>query len=259
MVSCLTVTLAVGERLAHLKRSLETYCRQSYACRELVLVIDGGNIATRLAIRRAVDDLDRSDIRIVETHERLTLGALRNVAVNEARGDILCTWDDDDFHHPKRLERQVDVLREQGGLAVCMTEIMQFFPAERRLFLTNWVGTPLKGAAGTLMWRKSARASYPEEGPDANIGEDLVVVAYLQSLGGYHFLQGAPHLYVYVSHGQNTCGDDHHRMIARELGVSKRMIQRREAELRAGLTAFDFGPGDLTVEGANGTAFVIEA
>ena len=257
LVSCLMVTLAVPGRLQPLKRSLGAYCRQTYANRELVVVIDARAAEDVQAIRQAVDDLQRRDIRVVVPSERLTLGALRNVSVREACGELACTWDDDDLCHPERLERQVAALQEAGTLAVACSETMQFIPATRQLFLTNYTATPPRCLTATLLWRKSAPTSYPETGPESGFGEDSAMMEPLLNAGSIHFMAGLPHLYVYFSHGQNTGTAGHHAMLINRLAISKGLLLRREAVLRAGLAVFDFGPGDVVVEGSNGTAFTI--
>ena len=67
----------------------------------------------------------------------------RNISRESARGDIHCQWDDDDLHHPERLERQFDYLLLQAGCeAVCLQETMQFFPRARALYCTNWRAVP---------------------------------------------------------------------------------------------------------------------
>ena len=70
-------------------------------------------------------------------------------------------------------------------------------------------------------------------------------------------LEGAPHLYIYVSHAENSWDQGHHRMLADRLGLSQGLLRRREAALRDGLSVFDFGPGPVTVEGRNGPAFTL--
>ena len=259
MVSCLLVTLPVPQRLAYLKRSVAAYCRQTHRDAELVIVVDPGPAGARAAIVDHIAGLGRDDIRIVESPERRPLGALRNLSVASARGDFLCQWDDDDLHHPQRVERQRSALIESGKQAVLLEEVMQFFPRSRKLYCINWRATEDKGNPGTLMCKRSAPIRYPETGSEARRGEDSAVVRQLQHQDGVHILKGAPHLYVYVSHGDNTFPDDHHRMLAAELSISQALLRRREAHLRDGLRPFDFGPGEVTVEGYNGTAFTIAA
>jgi hypothetical protein len=84
-----------------------------------------------------------------------------------------------------------------------------------------------------------------------------VASSQLQRDDGLHALAGAPHLYVYVSHGGNSWADDHHEMLDTRLGISRGLLLRREAQLREGLRPFDFGPGDVTVRGNNGSAFTL--
>jgi glycosyltransferase involved in cell wall biosynthesis len=252
------VTLPIPARFAAFRGSLADYGRQTWPNRELVVVLDRGPAEARAAIRAAVAASGRGDIRIVEPDGELTLGALRNVSMGAARGDIICLWDDDDLHHPERLALQLAALRDCGRPASGLREVMQYFPASRRLYLTNWGGTPLAVKPASLICRKSALIPYPETGPEARVGEDIVVLLELQRRAGIHGLPGLPHLYVYVSHGLNTCGEDHHQMIADRLAVSQGLLRRREAEVREGLAPFEFGVGDVRVEGRNGPVFTIQ-
>jgi glycosyltransferase involved in cell wall biosynthesis len=258
LISCLMVTLPTPGRLASVRRSLAAYAAQTWPNRELVVVLDQGSDEDRAAVRRAARDLGRGDVRVVEPAGALSLGALRNLSMSAALGELICLWDDDDLYHPERLAQQAAGLLASGRLASCLTEVMQFFPAERRLYLTNWGATPLEVKPAALIARRAALTPYPEAGPQARIGEDLVVLSELDARGGLHGHAGAPHLYVYVSHGLNTCGDDHHEMIADRLAISQGLLRRREAAVREGLEPFEFGAGPVSVEGRNGPAFVIE-
>lgn len=258
-VSCLLVALPIPQRLRYFSRSVAAYCRQTHSNTELVIVLDEGTADARASIAAQVASLGRQDIRIVEPPGKRSLGALRNVSVDDARGEILCQWDDDDLHHPQRVERQLEALLASGGDAVYLEDAMQFFPDSRMLYWTNWRATEAKGLPGTLMCRRAVPIRYPETGADARLGEDSAVALRLQRQGGFHVLTGAPYLYVYVSHGANSWGDEHHRMLARELGISKALLRRRETQLREGLAPFDFGPGVVTVQGYNGLAFTLAA
>jgi len=257
MVSCLMVTLPVPQRLRFVQRSVACYCRQTHRKKELVIVVDQGAQEAISAIAAYVSSLGRDDIRIIDLPTKLSVGALRNISLDGAHGDVVCQWDDDDLYHPQRLELQLQALIGSGYQAVCLQEVMQFFTDSRTLYWTNWHTTSTKSFPGTLMCRKSAQIRYHETGPGAQLGEDTVVVLQLQRQNGLHILVGAPHLYTYVSHGDNSWAPDHHRMLATRLGISRALLRRREAELREGLRAYDFGPGDVTVQGSNGPAFVL--
>jgi glycosyltransferase involved in cell wall biosynthesis len=258
MVSCLMVTLPVPGRLAYVKQAIAAYLAQTHEPRELVIVIDG-RIAdpTTPQIRSHVAALGRDDIRIIEPPPGLTLGALRNVSKANARGDLICIWDDDDLHHPERLKRQVAALVQSGGESTVLQRVMQFFPDERSLYCISWSPTSENAMPATMMCRSSAPIVYPESGERAQRGEDMEVLWQLQVRGRYHVMTDEPHLYVYVSHGQNTYEDDHHRRIAAGFGLSRDVIHGQEAALREGLAAFDFGPGEVKVRASNGLAFTL--
>ncbi|HEY3888640.1 MAG TPA: glycosyltransferase family 2 protein [Caulobacteraceae bacterium] len=260
LVSCLMVTLPVPERLAHVKQAIAAYLAQTHEPRELVMVIDG-RIAdpTTPQIRSHVAALGRDDIRIVEAPPGLTLGALRNLSKANARGEVICIWDDDDLHHPERLARQIGALVEAGAESTAMQTVMQFFPDDRSLYCLSWSATSEHAMPATLMCRNSAPIVYPETGERALRGEDMEVMWQLQGRGRYHVMTEAPHLFVYVSHGANTYDDGHHRRIAAGFSLSRALIWPQEAALREGLAAFDFGPGEVTVRASNGPAFTLAA
>ncbi len=258
LVSCLMVTWGVPRRLPHLRRSVAAYGAQTHRNRELVVISKSPGAEDRAATAAFFSSLGRSDIRFVAVTDDLSLGAQRNLSREVARGSVFCQWDDDDLSHPERLEQQLAALTASGAEAVGLQEVMQYFPATRTLYCTNWRATENKCHPATIMCRRSAPIRYPETGPTAARGEDSAVVTQLQQRGAIHYLAGAPHLFVYVSHGANTWTDDFHRRLSTELAQSQALLRRREAALRAGLRPFDFDGGTVTVEGSNGTAFTLE-
>jgi glycosyltransferase involved in cell wall biosynthesis len=258
LVSCLMVTLPVPERFEGLKKSVSGYLDQTHGRRELVLVANGGVPSAVVAIKAHIASLGRPDIRIVEPAGSLTLGALRNISKASARGEIICQWDDDDLHHPERLERQVAALVEADAEGVFLQHVMQFFPHEHRLYCANFHNTAEGVFPGSLMCWTASPIVYPERGATARLSEDSVVAAQLISRGRHRALADLPHLYIYVSHGGNSWPDEHHRNISLWHSLSQGLLRRREAALRAGLAAFDLGPEPVTVQGANGPAFVLD-
>jgi len=256
-VSCLMVTLPVPQRLAFLQRSVRAYCRQSHENKELVIVMDAGSQADKAAVAGYVASLGRHDIRIVDPPTKLTLGGLRNLSRASASGLVQCHWDDDDFHHPRRLEMQLRALRAEDRQGICLQDVMLYFSSSHVLYCTNWRATPVKGLPSTLMCRASTAIRYPEV-YEVKPSEDTAVVLQLQEFGGYGVLEDCPYLYVYVCHGGNSWPEDHHRMLAERLGISRGLLLRREVLLREELRQHEFGAGGITVQGPNGPAFVLD-
>src|SRR5262249_11837155 len=99
LVSCLMITRA--SRALRAKCALACFDRQSYADRELLVVSD-----------EALDwPLPRRALHVHVPNVHL-LGDLRNASVARANGEFVAQGDDDDWHHPERLERQIAVLRD---------------------------------------------------------------------------------------------------------------------------------------------------
>ena len=215
LISCLTVTAG---RLRLLKEAIRCYLDQTYPQREMVIVTADGD-PYRRAVRAYLDELDRSDIRLVCVDEApSTLGRLRNVSMAHARGEIVCQWDDDDLYHPDRLRAQFEAMNESGGGACFLNEHLQFFVEDRALVWVDWaVGTVLERrdrlVPQSLMVHRDDRLRYPEEGPASQRGEDDAIRADIYaSMPVAELARG--HLYLYRFHGHNTQSEAHHRHVA---------------------------------------------
>jgi glycosyltransferase involved in cell wall biosynthesis/predicted O-methyltransferase YrrM len=122
LVSCIMPTRDRRSLAAH---AVECFARQDYPARELI-VVDDGCVPAASSIRR--------DPRV--QYRRLdlaaTIGAKRNLGCELARGEIFVNWDDDDWHAPGRITRQVNALIE-GGASMCGLENAPLYePLSRR-------------------------------------------------------------------------------------------------------------------------------
>lgn len=100
-----------------------------------------------------------------------TIGRKRNVACESANGEILATWDDDDYSAPNRLADQVARLQETGK-AVTAYHTMKFTDGEK-WFL--YEGNKAIGIGTSLCFRREWWEShaFPEMKP-AGAGPLLV-------------------------------------------------------------------------------------
>jgi hypothetical protein len=134
---------------------------------------------------------------------------------------------------------------------------MQYFPHPQQVYWTNWAATPAGGHPGTLMVRATVGIQYPTDGQEAWLGEDLRVALALRAQGRVGYLAAMPHLFVYVSHGENSWNIEHHQALIKDLAISTGLLRRRETQIRAGLQPFNFPPDLLQVTGASGLAFLL--
>lgn len=107
LVSCLCVTEA---REAFLPWLLWGYDRQTWPNRELVIVDSSPKCA---------DFGARSDVRVLHTEVR-SVAQKRNLALEAARGQVVCWFDDDDWQHPERLSTLVALLGSGAPYAGCV-------------------------------------------------------------------------------------------------------------------------------------------
>lgn len=256
-VSCLMVTL---DRLTLAKRSIRSFAAQRYEDRELLIVTDGSEVFRR-ALERYVAALGLERVRFFYPEgEGLTLGHLRNISMEEARGELICQWDDDDYSHPDRLAVQVGHMLGKSAAACFFTDHLQFIEEQRMLCWIDWtVGGALEGTAqlapGTLLMLRDSRFKYPEDGPFARQGEDSIFLETLYRSVPVAHLGGAGHLYLYQYHGRNIFSREHHYRMS-NCRTSNAHLQENAARLREAARYYPI-PRPYVVVGREGPAFAL--
>lgn len=255
-VSCLMVTY---DRLGLAKRAIRCFAAQTYANRELVIVTDG-EPRFRRSLERFVAETGVEQVRLVHVDTPgLSLGALRNLSLSAASGDVVCQWDDDDCFHPDRIRVQLDSMRAQSGAASFLTDHFQFLEEDRALVWVDWTLGGKSGREqllpGTIMMQNDARFRYPETGPYAQRGEDSVLLASLYDEVAVVALRGEGRLYLYTYHGRNTFDREHHRRLALFSRSVDELAFEREV-IRAAMAQYPV-PRPFMVIGRDGPAFML--
>jgi predicted O-methyltransferase YrrM len=118
LVSCIMPTF---NRPAWVERAVMYFLRQDYQARELIVIDDGSE---------PVDDLLPSDcdVRLVRLEERASIGTKRNFGCEQARGEIIAHWDDDDWYAPWRLRYQVGELLRGDADVVGLSTLLYWEP-----------------------------------------------------------------------------------------------------------------------------------
>ncbi len=164
-VSCIMPTY---NRRALLPLALELFRRQDYPARELIVVDDGEDPVEDLAT-------NVEGVRYFRMPRRMTIGAKRNFACEQAARRHIAHWDDDDWYSPDRLRYQIGpIVSDQADITgldsgpVLDVSTGTFWAADaelhRRMFAGNVHG-------GTLVYRRhllAAGLKYPE----VNLAED---------------------------------------------------------------------------------------
>jgi glycosyltransferase involved in cell wall biosynthesis len=254
-VSCLCVTSP--ERRPRLAGAVEAYLAQTHASRELVVVLHGSEEQAG-EHRQMLTPLAGQGVRLLVAPGAMPLGAVRNVAIDAARGDVLCQWDDDDVHHPSRIQRQLEAMVGGDAKACFLQELLHFFEDPGDLYVENWKNSEHRSHPGTVMVRRESTARYPELGAEASRGEDSVYARALVAEGPVVHLAGRPELFVYVHHGRNTYASSHHMMLATSLGLSRGLLLRRRPEIERWIAEIpSIAARGVRVMGSHGEAFSV--
>jgi glycosyltransferase involved in cell wall biosynthesis len=197
LVSCIMPTF---NRRRFIPLALERFREQTYPNRELLIVDDGTD---------PVGDLVREEpaVRYLRVDRRMRIGAKRNLACAEARGEIVAHWDDDDWYSRDRLARQAaPIVRGDADVTglenrfVLQMPFGRFWTTNRQLHRSMFV-CDVHG--GTLVFRRSIWTSgirYPE----IDLAEDAEFVRNAVSRGRRLVRLDNDGTFVYVRHNTNA-------------------------------------------------------
>jgi glycosyltransferase involved in cell wall biosynthesis len=160
-VSCIMPT---ANRRAFVPQAIAYFLRQDYPNRELIVVDDGSD-----AVAEVIPPDPR--IRYIRQARKQTIGAKRNLACQEARGEIIVHWDDDDWMAAWRISYQVaHLLREQADICG-LARLLHYQPAVEQAWEYVYQDTSRPWlAGGTLCYRKALWQGNPFL--ELNVGED---------------------------------------------------------------------------------------
>jgi glycosyltransferase involved in cell wall biosynthesis len=252
--------MVTKSRLSLMKRAVKCFADQSYPRKELIVVPDD-NQSYHEEIERHVEEAGVEHVRVVPTGSGFSLGALRNLSMDAAAGEIICQWDDDDRYLPDRLMCQVGELFRAGCRACFLSDNLQLLAPDGTLFWVNWADD---GRARneyhvfppSVMLFKDTKFRYPESGHTAFVGEDLALAADLFRNVPVASLGGMGCLYLYEFHSRNTLPKEHHYAISRRRSVSNGLVRLWSTEIRRTMQ-YHRVPRPVHVHGSDGLVFTI--
>jgi glycosyltransferase involved in cell wall biosynthesis len=155
--------MPTADRRVFVPQAIQYFLRQDYPNRELIVVDDGID---------AVANLIPPDprIRYVRLEGKRTIGAKRNLACKEAKGEVIVHWDDDDWMAPRRLTYQVESLLWKQADLCGLDKVLYYDPRSERSWQYIYKGGRSWVAGNTLCYTKAFWEKNPF--PDINMGED---------------------------------------------------------------------------------------
>jgi glycosyltransferase involved in cell wall biosynthesis len=159
-----TCIMPTADRRAFVPRAIAQFLAQDDANSELLIIDDGNDRVADL-----VPDDPR--IRYVGLEKRLLLGAKRNFACEEARGDVIVHWDDDDWSASWRVRYQVEQLLDRGADVGGLNRVLFHDPTTNDAWEYEYPRTIAPWVYGaTLVYTKAFWRRNPF--PLVNVGED---------------------------------------------------------------------------------------
>lgn len=158
-ISCVMPTY---NRARYVPIAIRCFLQQTYENRELIIVDDGDQ---EIPIT--------SDPRIVymKLNQRMPTGTKRNMGAENAEGEIIASWDDDDWSSAHRLEDQIQRLLKTRKAVTGYNVTIVYDEATGGLY-RNCGGPPYFASGTSQMYLKSWWAKNPY--PDVSYGEDSV-------------------------------------------------------------------------------------
>lgn len=191
LVTCIMPTY---NRRSFIPHAIRSFLRQEYENSELLIVDDGTN-----TIADCIPEHER--IRYIRLDKKLTIGAKRNLACQQARGEIIIHWDDDDWYPPWRVGAQVRALQDRGADLCGSSRVFYYDPMNDHAWEYHYRGPgPTWVAGNTLAYRK--RVWERDAFLDLQVGEDS---RFVWNHAGKSIVDLAdPALCVGTVHGTNT-------------------------------------------------------
>jgi len=173
-------------RARYWKRAIRSFRNQTWPQKELLIGLDAVPAASVV---------EGEDVRTFIC-PKTSLGAKRNFLNQQARGSLICHWDDDDWSAPDRIESQVRCLRHD--VIGCRTVL---FWDEVLLEAYRYRGTGEYVIGSSLMYRHRWWWNHRFDG--LNVGEDNTFVGAARAAGQLDVIDSEA-LLIATSHAGNT-------------------------------------------------------
>lgn len=224
-VTAVMITGLCRERYAMARISIECFKSQSYPNKNLLIVNHGEESL-------ATADSRIRELRIQKSRWQ-TVGDLRNLALEHATGDFIINWDDDDWHHPRRIEVQMQA-RAEDTAVLLRTRIHHDLISG----YSRYAEYP-KGAEATILHPRRVPYRYPSllRGSDSVFAQQFRVRLRIENDPALHirFFHGrnlwdAAHimgpLAGSATRAESELNDEHRALLARVLPLYGRSLSR---------------------------------
>lgn len=115
-----SVIIPTYNRVDFVQRAIDSVCRQTYPCAEII-VVDDGSTDNTLKLLKAIKGKSRIPLTVIHT-ENSGVAAARNLGIKNARYDIIAFLDSDDHWNRKKIEKQYSAFVQQDMYEISYTK-----------------------------------------------------------------------------------------------------------------------------------------
>jgi len=198
LVSCVMVT---ANRPKFVPQAVRLFQQQDYPNLELLVVDDGADPVDHVL------PANEQRIHYVRLTSRHSIGEKRNIGCQLAQGEIIATWDDDDWYAPERISRQIQPIvtneSDISGLQVGdVLDLNEWALSSCDVAkYSHWTSSPFHD--GTLVFRKAIWEKLTKY-RKRNIAEDAFFRMDATQKGARLSTLPNRGSFVYVRHGRNS-------------------------------------------------------
>jgi glycosyltransferase involved in cell wall biosynthesis len=201
-VSVITPTY---NRRQFFEASLQCFVQQSYPRSSMEwIIIDDGTEKIGDLVELAKTRYKDLNIRYIDLPEKITLGKKRNMLNQEAKGEIIVCWDDDDYYPPERVAHAVFKLQSQPKAELAGSSQMYIYFQDDKTIWQNGPYGPNHTTNGPLAYKKSYIQNHSYEEHKDKAEEKHFLADYKLPI-----IQMDPRKAILVvAHGRNTVTKD---------------------------------------------------
>lgn len=138
--------MVTSNRRPFISQSIKYFQRQDYPNKELIILDEGDD---------KIEDIIPNEDNIHYFYsEKINLGELRNKAISKAKGEIIITWDDDDWYGEKRITHQISPLIKKEADLTCIGSSIVYDLSDDKFWSKSSKTGNLLPHRGTLCYQK---------------------------------------------------------------------------------------------------------
>lgn len=206
-ISCLMLCYNM-DRLDQLRQAIKCFYNQTCDNPTELIVLCNGTSEHFTEVKKIINDLNVSNKTIIEHHEKnkenLSIGDLRNIAIELSSGDIIVSWDDDDLNHPMRLQEQYVYMISNDADVCFFSDHFHYFYGLEKMFWVNW-GYEIPN---TMMCKRKCFDNIKY--PSMNHHEDSKLSRRIRNNYKSCILEKKGYLFTYCYTDSSIFGYDHH-------------------------------------------------